>query len=95
MAEKSLAVNIVLVHTGSANNSGISGLQRRDKRVHHLYEAPLVDSGDYRYGFVVTKRVLLQPGSYTIVVSTYEVGKEGPFILHVMSENQVDIHAIR
>ncbi|KAL7519759.1 hypothetical protein ACHAWX_004517 [Stephanocyclus meneghinianus] len=93
--KKSLAVNVVLVHTVFANNSDISGLQMRGKRVHHLYEAPLVDSGDYRYGFVATERVLLQPGSYTIVVSTYEVGEVGSFILHVMSDNQVDIDAIR
>ena len=95
MVKKSLAVNVVLVHTGFTNNSGISGLQMRGKRVHHLYEEPLVDSGDYRYGFVVTERVLLPPGSYTIVVSTFEVGDVGSFILHVMSDNQVDIDAIR
>eukprot|EP00804_Cyclotella_cryptica_P011617 CCRYP_017509-RA/>CCRYP_017509-RA protein AED:0.04 eAED:0.04 QI:113/0.83/0.71/1/0.66/0.57/7/1872/973 len=95
MTQKSLAVNVVVVQTGFASSRRASGLQMIGKRVHHLYEAPIVDSGDYRYGFVVTERVLLPPGSYTIVVSTFEVGELGSFILHVMSDNQVDIEAMR
>ena len=92
MARKSLAINVLLVRTGFA--SGASSLQMQAKRVHFLYEPPVVDSGDYRHGFVVTDRVLLSPGSYTIIVSTFEVGEVGSFILHVTSNNQVEIDAV-
>lgn len=93
MAKKTLAVNVILVQTGSGMPS--SNQKPNSKRIHHLYERPIIDSGDYRYGFVVTKRTLLRAGLYTLVASTFEVGQEGKFILHVLSDRVVDIHAIK
>lgn len=94
MAKKSLAVNVMLVQTGFVSNTGASP-KPTSKRVHHLYESPIVDSGDYRYGFVVTERTLLPAGLYTLILSTFEVGQVGRFILHVMSEKQVFIDEIK
>jgi hypothetical protein len=92
MAKKSLAIDVILVQTGSEVPS--SGHQPKSKRIHHLYETPIVDSGDYRYGFTVTEQTTLPAGLYTLIASTYEVGQEGRFVLHVMSDRKITIDEI-
>ena len=83
MAMKTLAINVILVQSQTG------------RRVHHLYESPTIDSGDYRYGFVVTARTLLTTGVYTLIASTFEAGQVGSFILHVMTDRKIDITEVK
>lgn len=46
---------------------------------------PVLDSGNYRHGFVVTPRKLLRAGTYTLVASTYHHGKQGSFAIKIAS----------
>ena len=59
-----------------------------------MYEEPVIDTGAYRHGFAVSKVVFLQPGSYTLVASTFETGQVGKFMLHILSSKELYIREI-
>lgn len=46
---------------------------------------PIIDTGNYRHGFVVSQRTSLPPGAYTLVVSNYHAGQTGFYTLKVLS----------
>jgi hypothetical protein len=73
-AGKKLAINVVLVRTTR-------------KRIHHLYEQPLINTGTYRFGFTVSDVVSVPPGMYNLVASTFKVGEVGSFVLQVLSSS--------
>jgi calpain-7 len=77
---RSLAINVMLVDTG--------------KRVQRLNTKPLLDSGDYRFGFVVTDACALSKGNYTIIASTFHVGQTGLFLLEIFSSADVAVEAL-
>mmetsp|Transcript_12866 Transcript_12866/g.25889 ORF Transcript_12866/g.25889 Transcript_12866/m.25889 type:complete len:892 (+) Transcript_12866:113-2788(+) len=80
-AGKNLAINMVLVKTTR-------------KRIHHLHEQLLINTG-YRFGFSVSDVVSLPPGMYSLVASTTEVGGIGSFVLQVLSSSeQIEISEI-
>ena len=96
-AVKKLAVNVVLVQHHGRSESGASTSeqqQQNGKRIHHLYEQPIIDSGDYRHGFTVTEPIYVSAGDYTLVASTFEVGQVGNYIVKVLSSRDVDIKPI-
>mmetsp|Transcript_12280 Transcript_12280/g.26824 ORF Transcript_12280/g.26824 Transcript_12280/m.26824 type:complete len:105 (+) Transcript_12280:3938-4252(+) len=96
-AVKTLAVNVVLVQHHGRSESGASTSeqqQQNGKRIHHLYEQPIIDSGDYRHGFTVTEPIYVSAGDYTLVASTFEVGQVGNYIVKVLSSRDVDIKPI-
>ena len=46
---------------------------------------PIIDTGNYRHGFVVSGRTFVPAGSYTLVVSNYHSGQTGFYTLKVSS----------
>ncbi|KAL7577068.1 hypothetical protein ACA910_006808 [Epithemia clementina (nom. ined.)] len=65
---------------------------------HRLDQAtglPLIDSGKYRHGFLVTERTALKAGTYVLVVSCYTPGQEGIFDLRLMTSQPVEVLALQ
>lgn len=77
-AVKTFAVNVLLVP-----------VQTFGQRIGWAFAQPLVDSGNYRHGFVVTKRKLIPAGFYTLAVSTFNVGQQGSFKLQIGSSSKL------
>lgn len=73
-AMKELAINVVLVRTTR-------------RRVHHLYEEPIIDTGSYRHGFCMSEITTVPVGMYNVVASTYRAGEVGSFVLSVLSSS--------
>lgn len=73
-ASKTIAVNTMLIP-----------VDKYGARVNRLKAEPPVDSGNYRHGFVVTEKIKIPAGYYTIIVSSYNDGQIGPFCLKVCS----------
>jgi hypothetical protein len=46
---------------------------------------PVIDTGNYRHGFVVSTRTSLSPGAYALVVSNFHVGQTGFYTVKVSS----------
>ena len=46
---------------------------------------PIIDTGNYRHGFVVSNRTSIPPGAYTLVVSNYHAGQTGFYTLNFLS----------
>ena len=89
-AAKDLAVNVIFARQG--NGRRLDGLaDQRSKRIHHLYEDPIINSGEYRHGYAVAEAVFVPAGLYTLVVSTFEVGQVGRFSLRVLSTKEIDL----
>lgn len=55
---------------------------------------PILDSGNYRYGFAVTKSETVSAGRYLLIVSTYEPGQTGVFRIDVCSSVQVKVESV-
>lgn len=68
-----LNINLKLVHS---NGTRIQSFNKRDI---------IVDSGDYRRGSAFAEVKSLDPGSYTIICSTFEANQKAPFTLRVDS----------
>jgi len=55
---------------------------------------PILDSGNYRHGFVVTESKAIQAtGTYAILASTYNAGQEGCFEITIASSSPKKINA--
>jgi hypothetical protein len=46
---------------------------------------PILDSGMYRHGFVVSERKRIDPGAYTLIVSNFHRGQTGLFHMKICS----------
>lgn len=85
-------MNVILSRSKpSSNNGSQTTNEKRSRRVHHLYHDPIIDTGAYRHGFAVSDAVFVPAGLYTLVASTFEVGQEASFFLHVLSSQQIHI----
>jgi len=73
---KLLLVNVILVESTG-------------RRMQNIWAAPTLDSGAYRHGFCITDTAFVPPGDYTLVVSAYEPGQEGAFVLCVSSSKDL------
>ena len=82
MAPKEIPINIILARA------------RPGQRIHHLYENPILDTGDYRHGFAVSESIYIPPGFYTLVASTFAPGQVGKYLVHVFSSKEVSINEI-
>lgn len=49
---------------------------------------PVIDTGNYRHGFVVSNRTAIPAGPYTLVVSNYHAGQTGFYTLKISSNVQ-------
>lgn len=65
-------VNVLLLHVQTDEGSDLRRLSRVSGK-------PVLDSGNYRHGFVVTPRTTIKAGVYTLFVSTFHAGKVGAF----------------
>lgn len=95
MAPKELPINVILARgkrTSDAQQGDTN--DRRSRRLHHLYEDPIIDTGAYRHGFAVSEVVFAPAGLYTLVASTFEAGQVGRFLLNVFSSKEVEINEI-
>lgn len=73
LAPKSLPVNIMLLKIGT------------DGDVRLKKENIVLETGDYRRGFVCSSVQRIASGSYSLIVSTYSPGETGNFILELYS----------
>jgi hypothetical protein len=53
-----------------------------------------VDSGNYRHGFVVTTKQKAAAGVYALIVSSYNAGETGAFVVKVSSNVKVRVDEI-
>eukprot|EP00584_Thalassiosira_punctigera_P010558 CAMPEP_0172532722 /NCGR_PEP_ID=MMETSP1067-20121228/5669_1 /TAXON_ID=265564 ORGANISM="Thalassiosira punctigera, Strain Tpunct2005C2" /NCGR_SAMPLE_ID=MMETSP1067 /ASSEMBLY_ACC=CAM_ASM_000444 /LENGTH=591 /DNA_ID=CAMNT_0013317271 /DNA_START=43 /DNA_END=1818 /DNA_ORIENTATION=- len=94
-APKDLPINVILARgkNGSISQQGdLNG--QKSKRIHHLYEDPIIDTGAYRHGFAVSEVVFVPAGLYTLVANTFEPGQVGKFLLDFLSSKGVLISEI-
>jgi hypothetical protein len=90
---KDLAVNVIIARCGNRCYLGEIP-EQKSRRIHHLYEDPVLDTGKYRHGYAVAEAALFPAGLYTLVVSTFEVGQVGKFSLRVLSSTEIDLSEI-
>jgi len=55
---------------------------------------PVIDSGKYRYGFLVTDRVKLPAGPYSVLVTNFNAGVTGVFNLAISSSVRIKLEEI-
>ena len=55
---------------------------------------PTLDSGNYRHGFVVTERMKIPAGEYTLIVSPFNPGQVGAFQVKVCSSLCLSINSV-
>ena len=87
---KDLAANVIIARCGNGCCLGEIP-EQKSKRIHHLYEDPVLDTGKYRHGYTVAEAAFVPAGLYTLVVSTIEVGLVGNFSLRVLSSKEIDL----
>jgi calpain-7 len=76
-APKTIFINVKLIRSISDSNA-------RESLVINSRTA-VVDTGDYRDGFVASAVKLVSEGSYVLVASTFDPGEIGPFMLNIHS----------
>lgn len=82
-ATKTFAINVMLV-----------GVQTKGTRVQWITTEPIVDTGNYRHGFVATATKKVPKGFYTMIASTFNVDQIGAFRLKVSSSVKLSINMI-
>jgi len=82
-----LAINVMLLENNSRDPANLSELTKSMKN-------PILDSGNYRHGFIVTETKSISSGTYVLVCSTYHPGQIGKFILTVDSSVGIKITKI-
>lgn len=78
------AVNVVLVPVSTYG-------QRADQAT----GPPVVDSGKYRHGFVMSERLKILGGAYAMLVTNFDKGKVDSFRLVVTSSVRVKVQEIK
>jgi hypothetical protein len=81
-----LVVNVMLLEIRQNDTS--SGNYRQLAR---LGGKPRLDSGNYRFGFAVTKRERIPAGTFAVIVSTFDEGQVGVFNIKVCSSVKLKI----
>ena len=82
-------VNVMLIALPSGDYTDMNTRQMTRGR-----GKPKLDSGNYRHGFAVTERKKIDPGAYTLVVSTFNQGQVGAFSVKVSSSVKTRFDAI-
>ena len=95
MTAKEFSVNVILARSKPSSSGNISSdHEQRSRRIHHIYEDPIIDTGDYRHGFAVSPQVFVKPGWYSVIASTFVVGDQASFHLHLLSSANVHVKEI-
>lgn len=55
---------------------------------------PVLDSGQYRHGFVASDKKTLPSGAYTLIVSNFHVDQTGLFTLKIASSKPVTMEKV-
>lgn len=55
---------------------------------------PVLDSGQYRHGFVASEKKVVNSGAYTLIVSNFHVDQTGLFSLKIVSSKPVTMEKI-
>jgi calpain-7 len=58
-------------------------------RITQTIGEPLIDTGKYRHGFVVSDRTVVPAGSYALVISNFHVGQTGFYNIQISSNSTV------
>eukprot|EP00957_Ditylum_brightwellii_P172218 13110645-Ditylum_brightwellii.AAC.1 len=69
-------------------------VDEKNKRIHRLSAPPVIDTGDYRHGFIATNPVFVPGGIYTLVASTFHPGQAGGFNMTVASSVKLNLSPI-
>lgn len=80
---KTFAINLMLIHVDCEG-----------ERVDQIWKEPVIDTGDYRHGFVASDAVWLSGGHYTAIVSTFRPGQVGAFVLSLNSSATLQVNSI-
>jgi hypothetical protein len=64
------------------------------QRVDRAKGQPIIDTDQYKHGFVVSKKVKVKAGPYVVVVSNFHEGQTAPFVLRVCSSQKVKVEAL-
>jgi len=56
---------------------------------------PIIDTGKYRHGFVVTDRTKIPSGKYALIVTNFHAGELANFRMVVMSNRKVKVDEIQ
>ena len=64
-------------------------------RIERLHSEPVISSGAYRHGYVVTETTRLPRGNYVLVASRYDHERNGQFFVDVFSSAEAAFVAIR
>lgn len=94
-APKDLPIQILLAYT--SNSSPSKSAQLQDQRVSRLVEGDVVaSSGAYHHGVAVLETSNLNPGTYTLIISSFEPGRlgQGPYSLTLDSETKLKMGSI-
>jgi hypothetical protein len=85
----------VTTTAATAVNAMLFPVKRRGDKVLNCHKLSIIDTGNYRHGFVVSDRKAIPAGAYTLVVSNFHVGQTGFYTLKVASNlASVNVHKL-
>lgn len=73
--------------TTTAVNALLVPVRSDGDRITQAIGEPVIDTGKYRHGFVVSDRTVVPAGAYTLVVSNFHAGQTGFFDVQVSSNS--------
>jgi hypothetical protein len=77
----------------AAINAILAPVSEFGERIDRNPGQPVVDTGNYRFGFVVARSVV-KPGPYVLIVSSYSPGQQAVFQVKVFSSAKLKIKEI-
>jgi calpain-7 len=78
-------VNVVLLSTQGREPVD----SRKYREMAKSKRSPVLDSGNYRHGFTVTETKMLRAGTYLLLVSTFDAGELGSFVVTISSSDKI------
>ena len=80
-------VNVMLIRLKKVGSNDFRQSARK-------YGKITLDSGNYRHGFAVTNRAKVAPGTYTMIVSTFNAGQVGPYSVRIASSVALEVQEL-
>jgi calpain-7 len=75
--------------TTTAVNALLVPVRSYGDRITQAVGEPLIDTGKYRHGFVVSDRAVVPAGAYALVISNFHAGQTGFYNVQVSSNSSV------
>lgn len=94
---QSTAIAILLESCSTDRSVNVKLCYGHGRRLFHITRQDIIlDTYEYRKGssFIHTKGELIEPGKYTVIVSTYEAGQTGKFGIRLDSNTKVKLERI-